>query len=75
MIFYGILDSLKFYLRLLGILVQILPEMKEFVQYVTIIYQNWTIYTYVALVLKETVINILYKSLHFCEEIVYVLKY
>ena len=36
---------------------------------------NWTIYTYVDLVLKETVSNIFYRSLHFCEEIVYMLKY
>ena len=49
--------------------------MRGFVQYVIIIYQNWIIYTYVAFVLKETVSNILYKSFHFCEEIVYVLKY
>ena len=49
--------------------------MRGFVQYVIIIYQNWTIFTYVSLVLKETVSNILYKYLHFFEEIVYVLIY
>ena len=63
--FHVILYFIKPLLRLMGIAVQLLPEMRGFLQYVLIIYQNWTIYTYVALVLKETVINILYKYLHF----------
>ena len=48
--------------------------MRGFVKYVIIIYKNWIIYTYIALVFKETVSNTLYKPLHFCEEIVYVLN-
>ena len=49
--------------------------MNRFVQYVIIIYQNWTVYTYVYFVLKETLSNILYKSPCFFDEVVYVLKY
>ena len=59
----------------MGILIELVSEIRGFVDYVIIIYQNWTIYTYVALLLRETVSNILYKSLHFCEEIVYVINY
>ena len=72
---HGILDYLKLHLILMGILVQLLTEMRVFVRYVIIIYQNWTIYAYLDLVLKGIVRNILYKSPHFGEEIVYVIKY
>ena len=59
----------------MGIQVQLLSEMRVFVQYDIIIDQNRTIYMYVSLVLKDTVSNILYKLPHFCEEVVYVLRY
>ena len=59
----------------MGILIELVSEIRGFVDYIIIIYQNWTIYTYVALLLREIVSNILYKSLHFCEEIVYVINY
>ena len=49
--------------------------MRGFVKYVIIIYRNWTKYTYVALVFKETTTHTHYKSPHFFEELVYVLKY
>ena len=67
-------DYLKLPLRLLGIQVKLLSEIRGFVQYVITIYQNWTIYTYVTLVLKETVSKIMYKYPHFNEDIVHVLK-
>ena len=59
------LDSIKLTLILLGIRVKLLSGMKVFIQYVIIIYQNWTIYMYVALVLKETTTDILYKFPNF----------
>ena len=49
--------------------------MRGFVQYVIIIYQNWTIYTYGYLIIKETVSNIPYKSINFCDKIFYMLNY
>ena len=74
-VFHDILYSIKLLITLLEILVQPLPEMRGFVYYAIIIHQNWTIFTYVSLALKETLSNLLYKSLHFCEEIVYVINY
>ena len=58
-------NHLKLPLILLGIRVQPLSGMRGFLQYGIIIHQKWYIYTYVALVLKETTIHILYKSPHF----------
>ena len=52
------------------VLLKLLSRMRLFVKNFIIIDQNWTKYTYVALVIKETVSNILYKYPHFCEEIV-----
>ena len=43
--------------------------MRGFVQYAIIIDQNWTIYTYVALVPKDSTAYILYKSPHICVEL------
>ena len=54
--------------------VQLFSGMRVFLQYVIIIDQSWTIYTYVALVLKETTTTILYKYPHFFEDLVYVIK-
>ena len=62
-------NSIKLPLRLMGVLVQLLSVMRRFVQYVIIIDQNWDIFTYVALLLKESTTYILYKSPHFCEDI------
>ena len=42
--------------------------------YVIIFYQNWTKYMYVALVLKGTMSNIIFKYPHVCEELFYLLK-
>ena len=49
--------------------------MRGFVEYATIIDQNWTIYTYVYLIIKEIMKYILYKYPHFLEDLVYILKY
>ena len=62
-------NSIKIPIILMGVLVQQLSVMRIFVQYVIIIDQNWDIYTYVALLLKESTTYILYKSPHFCEDI------
>ena len=59
----------------MGVQVQILSGIRGFLQGVIIIDQNWTIYMYVALVLKGTTTNIQYKSPNFCEELVYALEY
>ena len=74
-VFHDILYSIKLLITLLEILVQPLPEMRGFVYYAIIIHQNWTIFTYVSLELKETLSNLICKSLHFYEDIVYVINY
>ena len=66
---HGKYNSIKPPLSFLGIPVQLLSEMKGFVQYAIIIDKHWTIYTYVALVLKQSTTYILYNSPHFGEEI------
>ena len=71
----NIFNFIKLSLRLMGILVQLLSVMRVFVNYVIIIYWNWIKYTYLYLVLKENTTHILYKSPHFCEELVYVINY
>ena len=43
--------------------------MRGFVRYAIIIYQNWTMYKYIALVIKDSTTYILYKSPHICEEL------
>ena len=71
---FQIKNSLKPTLILLGMSVKFISVIRGFVKYVIIIYQNWTIYTYVALVLKENTTHMHYKYPHVCEEIVYVLE-
>ena len=69
-----IINYLKLTLILLDIRVQLISVMKVFVKYVIIIYQNWTIYTYVDLSLQETTTHIIYRYPNFCEDILYVLN-
>ena len=71
----GILNSIEINLISLGIRVQLLSVIRGFVQYVIIIDQDWTMYTYVHLVLKESTTYIMYKSPHICEDLVCVCKY
>ena len=70
-----IINPLKLPLILLGIRVQLLSGMRVFVNYVIIINQKWTKYTYIVLVLKENMTSILYKFPDFCKYIVYIIKY
>ena len=58
----------------MGIRLQLLSAIRCIVEYVIIIFQNLTIYKYVALVIKETTINITYKFPIVFAYIVYVLK-
>ena len=52
---HGISNSLQTTLILMGIRVQFPSGTRGFVNYVIITTQNWTKYTYVDLVIKETV--------------------
>ena len=67
-------NYIKLHIILIGIIVQLLSGMRVFVHYNIIMDQNWTIHTYVSLVLKKSTTYILYNPSHFCEELVYVLK-
>ena len=67
-----IINSLKIPLILIGIIVQLLSVMREFVNYAIIIHQKWTKFMHVVLVLKENITCILYKFPHFCKDIVYI---
>ena len=69
------MNYLKLSLILLFIRVQLISGMRVFVNCIIKIYQNWTKYIHVDLVLKETVGNILYKSTHFFEEVVCFINY
>ena len=60
-------NSLKLTQILLGIRVKQLQGMREFVQYVIIINQNWNMYMYVSLVLNKSTTSILYELPHIFE--------
>ena len=60
-----IINYITLPLILQWIRVKLLSGMRVFVQHGIIIYQNWTIYTYLDLVLKETTTHIPYKPPHF----------
>ena len=53
------INEIKLTLRLMWIRVQPLSGTRGFVQYVIIYHQNWPIYTYVDMLLKETMTHIL----------------
>ena len=73
---YWTINPHKLHLKLLGIWVNLLSWMRWFVQYDNIyIYFLKTEYTYAALVLNITMTHIIYKFLHFCKGLVYMIKY
>ena len=49
--------------------------MMEVVQYAIIIYKQWTVYIYGALVMTVGATYILFKKNHICEKLVYMIKY